>query len=120
MANPQTANEDNALVGVLEATTLDQTSGSNTLFYLNASGFVKVPASGMTLAAGKAYLPVASTVVSAAPNGLSIVFDGDLTGVETVQNGVTDKAAALYTLGGQRVTAPQKGVYVKKGKKVIY
>lgn len=120
VANPQTANEDNALVGVLEATTLDQTSGSNTLFYLNASGFVKVPASGMTLAAGKAYLPVASTVVSAAPNGLSIVFDGDLTGVETVQNGVTDKAAALYTLGGQRVTAPQKGVYVKKGKKVIY
>ncbi len=120
VANPQEANEDNSLVGVLETTTLGQTSGSNTLFYLNASGFVKVPASGMTLAAGKAYLPVVSTVASAATNGLSIVFDGEFTGIGNVQNGVTDKTDALYTLGGQRIAAPQKGVYVKKGKKYVY
>ena len=120
VANPQTANEDNALVGVLETTTLGQTSGSNTLFYLNASGFVKVPASGMTLAAGKAYLPVVSTVASAATNGLSIVFDGEITGIGNVQNGVTDKNGALYTLGGQRIAVPQKGIYVKKGKKYVY
>lgn len=120
VANPQEANEDNSLVGVLETTTLGQTSGSNTLFYLNASGFVKVPASGMTLAAGKAYLPVVSTVASAATNGLSIVFDDEFTGIGNVQNGVTDKTDALYTLGGQRIAAPQKGVYVKKGKKYVY
>ncbi len=120
VANPQTANEDNALVGVLEETALNQTSGSNTLFYLNASGFVKVPATGMTLDAGKAYLPVASTVASAATNGLSIVFDGEITGIKNAQSGVTDKDGALYTLGGQRIAAPQKGIYVKKGKKVVY
>ncbi len=120
VANPLEANEGNAMVGVLEATQLEQTSGSNTLFYLNATGFVKVPASGMTLAAGKAYLPVASTVASAAANGLSIVFGGEITGVENVRNGVNGKADALYTLGGQRVTAPKKGVCVKKGKKAVY
>lgn len=120
VANPQTANEDNALVGVLEETALDQTSGSNTLFYLNASGFVKVPATGMTLDAGKAYLPVVSTVASAATNGLSIVFDGEFTGIKNAQCCVTDKPDALYTLGGQRVAVPQKGVYVKKGKKYVY
>lgn len=119
VANPKEANDGNALVGVLEETSLEQTVGSNTLFYLNAKGFVKVPANGMTLAAGKAYLPVASSLVAASANALSIVFDGNTTGIRNVQSGATAEPDALYTLGGQRVAVPQKGIYVKKGKKVV-
>ncbi len=120
VSNPVAANDDNAMVGVLEDTQLSQISGSNTLFYLNSTGFVKVPADGMTLAAGKAYLPVPTTVEAAAGNALSIVFEGELTGIESVKGNKAANDDSIYTLGGQRVAKPGKGVYVKNGKKVIF
>jgi len=47
---------------------------------------------------------------------LLINFDGT-TGINSIANGTTD--GFIYTLGGQRVDTPKKGIYVKGGKKVI-
>ena len=45
-------------------------------------------------------------------------FDGETTSIDDVQRDtVTDDR--YYNLSGQRVTAPQKGLYIKNGKKVV-
>ncbi len=120
VANPLAANEGNELVGVLEDTPLVQTSGNYTLFYLNATGFVKVPEAGMKLAEGKAYLPVATSIASECKM-MSIVFDDStLTGIDNTKDEFAKCNEIFYTLAGQRVAVPAKGVYVKKGKKVIF
>lgn len=42
---------------------------------------------------------------------------GETTGIETVKK--ADVTTAVYNLNGQRVAAPQKGLYIVNGKKVI-
>lgn len=42
---------------------------------------------------------------------------GETTGIETVKK--ADVTTAVYSLSGQRVAAPQKGLYIVNGKKVI-
>jgi len=57
-----------------------------------------------------------STTVSTARIALS--FDDETTGIATVEN-----ASVLnenyYNLNGQRIVAPQKGLYIVNGKKVV-
>lgn len=72
-----------------------------------------------TIAAGKAYLPIAK-----AANGarlLSVVFADDATGISSVP--VADDGMAtdapVYNLKGQRVSQPQKGLYIVNGKKMV-
>ena len=117
IAADATANEDNAFVGVLEATTLSNTEGNATNFVLSkvdgVVGFFK--ANNTQLAAGKAYLPVENYN---AARSLTIVFD-DTTGIIEVAPEQADDDAAVYTLGGVRTTTPQKGLYIKNGKKVM-
>ena len=40
------------------------------------------------------------------------------TGITSVRNQPSDNA--WYTLSGQRVVRPTKGIYIHKGKKVVY
>ena len=66
-----------------------------------------------TMPAGKAYLPIAKSVGA----GSKITFMFDATGInqyKTIQtNGV------FYDLQGRSVDNPQKGVYIRNGKKVV-
>lgn len=64
------------------------------------------------IAAGKAYLEKAASVRS-----LSVVKAGEATAIKAIE---TEAAAGeVYNLAGQRVAAPQKGLYIVGGKKII-
>ena len=70
--------------------------------------------SGGTLAAGKAYL-----VLPGAGARLSVVLEGsETTGINAME-AVKANSGETYNLQGQRVAAPQKGLYIVNGKKVI-
>ncbi len=68
------------------------------------------------LAAGKAYLNVAVTGARA----LVMVFDGESPGISTIDNRQpTTINGEVFTLRGQRVAQPTKGLYIVGGRKVV-
>ena len=81
----------------------------------NGIGFYPL-AEGKTLAAGKAYLQLASGA-----KGYSFVWnDGETTGIEeNYEFGTMNSDAATYDLSGRKVANPAKGLYIKNGKKFI-
>lgn len=73
----------------------------------------EVPA---TVATDKAYLKV-STADAGSGSRLTLAFGGESTGIEAVAAEKTN--GEVYNLNGQRVAAPQKGLFIMNGKKVI-
>ena len=64
----------------------------------------------------RAYIP---KPVASNARSLDIVFDDDeTTGIETV-NGTEPVADGYYSISGQRIALPKKGMYIMNGKKVI-
>ncbi len=119
VAATATKNEGNAFVGTLTDITVNETEGENTNYVLSKEndvmGFYKAAVAGTKVAAGKAYLPVATADVA---KGIKVVFDGETTGISTVK-GDNVKDNTIYNLNGQRVAAPAKGLYIMNGKKFI-
>lgn len=73
--------------------------------------------SGSKLNAFRAYF---STVGTFAAREMSILFDDETTGISTVESeGVKTLSNEYYSLNGQRVANPRKGLYIVNGKKVI-
>jgi len=68
-----------------------------------------------TIPAGKAYL-LASDITSAPE--LSIVFEGNLTGI-SVTSATSKNEGVVYDLQGRKVANPTKGLYIQNGRKVI-
>ena len=70
-----------------------------------------------TLSAGKVYLDVPA----ASAKSLEIVFDGQTTGINDASrlNAETTKENIVFNLNGQRIAAPQKGINIINGRKVI-
>ena len=91
---------------------LGQSDGKYNMILVNGE-FVK--ANDGTLAAGLAYLPVALDSESK----LTLDFNGETTGVETVDGVQNVENGAWYTPQGVRVAQPTKGVYIHNGKKVL-
>ena len=81
----------------------------------NGIGFYPLT-EGKTLAAGKAYLQLASGA-----KGYSFVWnDGETTGIEeNYEFGTMNSDAATFDLSGRKVANPAKGLYIKNGKKFI-
>ena len=107
----------NKLKAAVTATTL--TDGT---FYILQSGKFclvtgAVDEAARTVPAGKAYL-LASDVPSPA-RSLSFTFGDEATGISTTLMNKTAMNNEVYNLQGQRVAAPQKGLYIVNGKKVI-
>ena len=73
------------------------------------------PVTSGSIAAGKAFLKVAS---SSSARSLNVVFADETTGVADVKGKVSD-VRSYYSLSGQRVFQPTKGLYIANGKKVI-
>lgn len=102
----------NLFVGVLENTVVD----AETAFVLMASpevGFYK-NSKAFTVGANTAYIPA-----DVAPARSFIGFDEDsqTTGIQNLTP-AKDKGV-VYNLNGQRVAAPQRGLYIVGGKKVV-
>lgn len=84
-------------------------TGEATSFYCLAEANAAV-----VIPEGKAYLEVVG-----APARLAIAFeDSETTGIATVEN-ANVLNENFYNLNGQRIVAPQKGVYIVNGKKVV-
>lgn len=81
------------------------------------SSFVWVKDAG-TLAAGKCWIELVQSSPAHA-RALSIVFEGETTGISTVKTAVDTKDAVIYDLQGRRVMQPTKGLFIVNGKKVV-
>ena len=110
------------LVGVTRSKELPVTEGTNTNCIL-ANGTYGVgfyPTTGGIIAAGKAYLPLPTSVFEQQSDvkGFTIVFD-DATGVKSITDGGTE--GIWYTMDGQMLQHKPSvpGVYVRDGKKVL-
>ena len=111
----------NFLKGVTTATTITPTSDGYNNFILangtNGIGFYPVGEEG-TLAAGKAYLQLPSSVSSA--KGFSLSFEDETTGIsDNYEVEILNSDAAVYDLQGRKVKNPTKGLYIVNGKKVV-
>ncbi len=73
------------------------------------------PYSGTTLAANKAVLALDAV---AAARGFVFSFEEEMTRLTTVPS-AKDEGRECYSLSGQRVAQPTKGVYIVNGKKVV-
>ena len=71
-----------------------------------------------TLQVGKGYLKIGGTVGGAKPSFVG--FDETVNGIDNVGVDNSDENDAYFNLEGVRVMAPQKGIYIKNGKKVIF
>lgn len=111
--------EDNMFVGTLTDIESLPTNGEGyTNYILNngSKGLGFYQANNQTVAAGKAYLAVPAT--SAAKISF-FSLDGGTVGIEGIESNEEAKEDVYYTISGQRVAAPTKGLYIKNGKKVI-
>ena len=114
IADEGTAISGNKLVGCKEATPL--TTNANYYVLVNNGGtaeFQCLDTNGATIPAGKAYLNAGS-----AGARLSIVFSDEATGISAVEDAYMQNVQ-YYNLNGQRTMAPQKGLYIVNGKKVV-
>lgn len=108
--NPGSSNAFKAGTGSALASTTD---GKYYNYILNGNAFYA--ANGKTVAVGKAYLQL-----SAAASSRALVFaDDEATGIEAVDNMPFANDHSVYNLNGQRVNAPQKGLYIVNGRKVV-
>ena len=111
----------NMFKGTLETITINETEGEYTNYYLSNGtsgvGFYKVDGT-QKIGANRAYLPLLKGTTQSGTRFIGIDFDDGTTSVKEVKSGEV-KGEKWFTLQGQRVTKPAKGLYIKNGKKVI-
>ena len=114
----------NCLHGVIEQTLIDveaEGNENNGFFILSGGKFHRVTSNG-NCKAYRAYIKVADGGYDPSfpvnPQALSISFPGEATGITALEvQGVQNDV--FYTLQGVQVKNPQKGVFIKNGKKYI-
>ena len=95
-----------------------EVTGDGTIFVLNnvsGIGFYRLN-EGKTLGMGKCYIKVEQ---SAGVKFIGINFDGDATGIATVDSEGNVLDGPVFNLAGQRVAVPAHGLYIVNGKKVF-
>ena len=111
----------NMFVGnVGEAIKIEETDGNKTNYYLSGKDGTFVSVNGnANIGKNKAYLQLPTSVFAGTRSiGISYDDEDSTTGIKDVKsNGMKD--GEWYTLQGQRVAKPGKGLYIKNGKKVI-
>ena len=80
------------------------------------SSFVWVKDAGV-LSAGKCWVQLEKSPANV--RALSIVFEGETTGISNVKTAADTKDAVIYDLQGRRVMQPTKGLFIVNGKKVV-
>jgi hypothetical protein len=104
----------NGLLNGTYATTTAAADANNYVLQKNGDdvNFYLVTGTAATVKPFRAYLKASG----AGARALNLDL-GETTGIETVKK--ADVTTAVYSLSGQRVAAPQKGLYIVNGKKVI-
>ena len=113
----------NLMVGTLQPITINETDGEYTNYYLSNGdsgvGFYKVNGS-VDLKANRAYLPLLKGSVQAGTRFIGIEFEDDgTTSIKGLTPALSEGEGEWFTLQGQRVAKPGKGLYIHNGKKVI-
>lgn len=115
-----TGNDLVAGTGAAVATTDD--GYTNMILNNGSKGIGFYFAAGKTVAANRAYLHIATTLAPdavGAGSRMSMVFDGETTGVDAALVNSEKVNSEVYDLQGRRVAQPTKGLYIVNGKKVI-
>jgi hypothetical protein len=100
---------DNALKGALSETVVNG-AGIYVLYDgTKGLGFYKTTAATFTVGANTAYLPA-----DVAASRAFIALDGEATGISAVQGEGFKADGEYFDLQGRRVTAPTKGLYIKR------
>ena len=115
----------NALTGVTTATALQSNAEGNYIFVMKKAATASdeltflplTTESAVTVPAGKAYVSVPATAFAGTARALTVSFDDETTGINNVVT--TMQQDGIYSLSGQRVMQPSKGLYIVNGKKVI-
>ena len=94
-------------------TTATEANGNQYVLVMNESNAQFTKATSGSIAAGKAYLEKAESESRI----LNVVFAGEATGIKAIETAQAD--GNIYNMAGQRVAAPQKGLFIMNGKKVI-
>lgn len=110
--------QGNLLVHATDVVDVAEKAGEGDFYGLYNGTFMRVTG---TIPAGKNYLMVPNAVV---PSGnapqLTIVIDGEATGVNDVRSKMEDVRGDIYDLQGRKVQKPsKKGLYINKGHKVV-
>ena len=112
----------NMMKGTLLPITIYETEGEYTNYYLssgsNGVGFYKVNGT-VELKANRAYLPLLKGTTQAGTRFIGLGFEDDGTTDLTPALSKGEGAGEWYTLQGQRVNKPGKGIYIRNGKKVV-
>ena len=112
----------NLMKGTLQPITIYETEGEYTNYYLSNGdsgvGFYKVNGS-VALKANRAYLPLLKGTTQAGTRFIGLGFEDDGTTNLTPALSKGEGDGEWYTLQGQRVAKPDKGLYIKNGKKVV-
>jgi hypothetical protein len=120
-ANVQSAYA-NWFVGNLgETISIGETDGDKTNYYLSGKdGTFKSVNGNANIGKNKAYLQL-PTSVFAGTRSIGISYDDEdgTTGIKNLASALSEGEGEWYTLQGQRVSKPGKGLYIRNGKKVI-
>ncbi len=107
--------ETNLLIGVTDANVPINAANQYVLVQkTDGVKFADTAGNAAIVPVGKAYLqaPANSSRI------LTISFDNETTGLETVHT-MVDRKADVYNLNGQRISNPRKGLYIVNGKKAF-
>jgi len=103
-----------------EAIQIEETDGDKTNYYLSGKDGTFVSVNGnANIGKNKAYLQL-PTNIFAGTRSIGISYDDEdgTTGIKDVKTGDM-KSGEWFTLQGQRVQNPGKGLYIHNGKKVV-
>ena len=112
----------NMLVGNLgNGIKIEETDGDKTNYYLSGKdgSFVSVNGNA-NIGKNKAYLQLPTSVFGGTRSiGISYDDEDGTTSIKNLTPALTEGEGAWFTLQGQRVAKPGKGLYIHNGKKVV-
>jgi len=100
---------------------IEETDGDKTNYYLSGKdgSFVSVNGSA-NIGKNKAYLQLPTSVFGGTRSiGINYDDEDGTTSIKDLTPALSEGEGAWYTLQGQRVAKPGKGLYIRNGKKVI-
>lgn len=125
------ATEGNKLIPVVESTHVEPVVGEYTNYIMQGGRFIKIKqeeagVEEIKMPAHRAYLPLLTTEVSPTSGGAKsvvlLLWDDDVvTGIESTEKVDYEPArdGHVYSISGQRLSAPRKGINIINGRKVI-
>ena len=112
----------NWFVGNLgETISISATDGDKTNYYLSGKdGTFKSVNGSANIGKNKAYLQLPTSVFGGTRSiGISYDDEDGTTGIKNLTPALSEGEGEWYTLQGQRVAKPGKGIYIRNGKKVL-